>query len=51
MRIRFSNPFLAIIGSIFGIISFFTHSIGPSFLFGVCFGMIYLNYREEKNGK
>jgi len=49
MKIRFTNPFLASLGTIFYIISWYTTSLVPSFLFGVCFGMIYLNYRDEKN--
>jgi hypothetical protein len=51
MKIRFSNPFLAILGTIFYIISWFTNSLGPSFMFGLCFGMIYLNYKDEKNNR
>jgi len=47
--IRLSNPFLAFLGTFFYIWSWFTTSLMPSFLFGVCFGLIYLNYRDEKN--
>jgi len=50
MRIRFKNPFLATVGSIFGIIDFFYPSLFCSFMFGVCFGLILRNYLEERNG-
>jgi len=48
-RIRFKDEFLFIIGISFGIISFFTDSIGPSFIFGACLGFLYLNHKDRKN--
>jgi len=50
MRIRFTNPFLAIIGSILGILNFFYPTFLGLFMFGWCFGMIWLNYKDDKNG-
>jgi len=52
--IRVSNNILLILGVIFFLIGREIGGIFPSFMFGLCFGMIYLNYREDKknsNGK
>tara|TARA_R110001592_G_scaffold60826_3_gene185441 strand:+ start:1369 stop:1530 length:162 start_codon:yes stop_codon:yes gene_type:complete len=52
--IRISNNFLAVLGIIFFLIGRQTGEIYPSFMFGLCFGMIYLNYKRDKkenNGK
>jgi len=52
MKIRFTNPFLALCGSFFAFLSMLGYQpLIHSFLFGACFGMIYLNYKEEKNGR
>ena len=48
MRIRFSNGFLFFCGTTTGIINLFYPSIFGSFVFGGCFGLIYLNYKERK---
>jgi len=49
MRIRFKNPFLAIVGTIFGLIDAFYPSLFCSFMFGVCFGFIFFElYRRKK---
>lgn len=52
--IRFRDPFLFITGIGFGIISFFTTSLVPEFIFGACFGFMILNQRDRikarKNG-
>jgi hypothetical protein len=54
MKIRFKDEFLFITGIGFGILSFFTNSIFPSFMFGVCLGFMTLNRidkkKEEQNG-
>lgn len=54
MKIRFKDEFLFITGIGFGILSFFTNSIFPSFMFGACFGFMILNRidkkKEEQNG-
>jgi hypothetical protein len=42
--IRISNPLLAALGIAF----WYTDSILGSFLFGLCFGQIYLNYKRDK---
>jgi hypothetical protein len=42
--IRIPNPLLAILGVAFWL----TDSILGSFLFGLCFGQIYVNYRMDK---
>jgi len=51
MKVSFTNPALAFFGSIFAILSFV--GIGgllSSFLFGACFGQIFLNFsRDNKN--
>jgi len=49
MEIRFKNWFLLLMGTIFYAWSWFTTSLVPSFMFGVCFGLIYLNYKDEKD--
>jgi len=49
MRIRFENRFLFSLGVIFYGISWFTTSLLPSFACGVCFGFIFLNWKDEKN--
>lgn len=53
VRVRFTNPFLATVGTALGIGSaFLDGGIITSFGFGLCFGLIFLNYLEEKrNGK
>jgi len=51
MKNSFSNPALALSGAVFAILSFV--GIGgllSSFLFGACFGQIFLNlFRDQKN--
>ena len=47
MKIRFKNPFLAICGTGFFFIGYFTGSLISYFMFGWCFGMIYLNYKDD----
>jgi len=51
--IRFSNPFLAVLGIGFWLLSNYTNSLVSSFMFGVCFGFIYHNYKldKEENNK
>jgi hypothetical protein len=46
--IRVSNNFLMVLGIIFFLIGRETGEILPSFMFGLCFGMIYLNYKRDK---
>jgi hypothetical protein len=49
MRIRFTNPFLAFCGLFWSIWNMATGgSIFTYFMFGVCFGLIYLNYQDDK---
>ena len=52
--IRFKDPFLFITGMGFGIPSFFTTSMLPSFMFGACFGFMIVNHidriKARKNG-
>ena len=49
MRVRFTNPFLFSVGSALGIGSIFiTNSVIAAFGCGICFGLILLNYLEEK---
>ena len=56
MKIRFTDPFLFYTGISCGVFSFFLPdgpSLITSFIFGGCFGLLYLNRRErnkEKNG-
>ncbi len=54
MKIRFKDEFLFITGIGFGILSFFTNSLFPYFMFGTCFGFMTLNRmdkkKEEQNG-
>ncbi len=54
MKIRFKDEFLFITGIGCGILSFFTESLFPSFMFGACFGFMILNRmdkkKEEQNG-
>jgi hypothetical protein len=47
VMIRFQDPFLFITGISFGIISFFTTSLFPSFMFGMCFGFMILNHMDR----
>jgi len=52
--IRVSNNILLTLGIIFFLIGREIGGLFPSFMFGLCFGMIYLNYKEDKkinNGK
>tara|TARA_R110000803_G_scaffold22164_8_gene55313 strand:+ start:2513 stop:2674 length:162 start_codon:yes stop_codon:yes gene_type:complete len=52
--IRINNIFLMVLGGIFFLIGRENGGIYPSFMFGLCFGIIYLNYKrdkKEKNGK
>jgi hypothetical protein len=49
MKVRLTNPFLAICGIALSIFNMFIGgSIFTYFLFGACFGLIFLNYRERK---
>ena len=41
---RIPNPILAVLGIAF----YLTDSILGSFLFGLCFGQIYVNYKMDK---
>ena len=50
MKIRFTDPFLFITGIGFGILALFTDNLFPSLVFGMCFGGLYLNEKERKNG-
>lgn len=54
MKIRFKDEFLFITGIGNGILSFFTESAFPAFMFGACFGFMILNRidkkKEEQNG-
>ena len=50
-QIRFKDEFLFITGIGFGILSFFTTSEGPSFIFGVCLGFMILNANDRKKAK
>jgi|TARA_B110000977_G_C10940083_1_gene440520 hypothetical protein len=43
-----SNNFLIILGVIFFLIGRETGGVFPSFMFGLCFGIIYLNYKRDK---
>jgi len=43
-----SNSFLIILGVIFFLIGRETGGLFPSFMFGLCFGIIYLNYKRDK---
>jgi len=48
-KMTYNNRFLILMAVIFYTISWFTTSWVPSFLWGLCFGFIYLNYKDEKN--
>lgn len=52
MKIRFRDEFLVITGIGFGILSFFTDSLFPSFMLSTCFGFMIINHidriRERK---
>jgi len=51
---KISNHFLFVLGIIFFLIGRENGESYPSFMFGLCFGMIYLNYKRDKkenNGK
>ena len=50
-QIRFKDEFLFITGIGFGIISFFTTSLAPEFIFGACFGFMIINQRDRKKAK
>jgi hypothetical protein len=49
--IRFSNGFLLVMGISFAIANMVSPSLFKSFCFGSCFGLIFLNLREEKSEK
>ena len=53
LRVRFTNPFLASVGTALGIGAVFLNGgFLTNFGFGLCFGLIALNYLEDKkNGK
>lgn len=51
MRIEFSNGFLLFMGTVFGLINVWWPSIFLSFMFGLCFGQIYLNIKRNKDKK
>ena len=52
LRVRFTNPFLFTVGTALGIgMTFFDGGFLTIFGFGLCFGLIGLNYIEEKNRK
>lgn len=42
--VRIPNPLLLIVAIIF----WFTDTIIGSFIFGLCFGQIYVNYKRDK---
>jgi hypothetical protein len=46
--IRFNNGFLLVMGVTFAIVNMISPSLFKSFCFGSCFGLIFLNLREEK---
>ena len=49
MKVRLTNPFLAICGIALSIFNMFIGgSIFTYFMFGACFGLIYLNYQDDK---
>jgi len=52
MKIRLTNPFLFVVGTALLLGTIFIHK-NPfvAFLGGGCFGLIFLNYKEEKNNK
>ena len=47
MKIRFKDEFLFITGIGFGILSFFSNSLFPHFMFGACFGFMILNKLDK----
>jgi len=49
MNIKFSNPFLFFLTTLFYLWSWFTTSLFPSFMCGICFGLIFQNGIDEKN--
>jgi len=52
--IRVSNNILCALGVIFFLIGRENGGLLPSFMCGLCFGLIYLNYKQDKkeiNGK
>jgi hypothetical protein len=52
LRVRFTNPFLFTVGTALGLGNFFFGGgFITSFCFGLCFGLIALNYIEEKQRK
>jgi hypothetical protein len=51
MRVRFQDPFLFITGIGFGVLSIFTDELFSPFMFGLCFGGLYLNHKARKNGE
>lgn len=50
-RIRFRDEFLFITGIGFAILSFFTTSVFPEFMFGICGGFMLLNRMDGKKDK
>jgi len=47
--IKFSNPYLAFWGTCWALYNiFFGGNIFTYFMFGVCFGLIYQNYKDDK---
>lgn len=46
-QIRFRDEFLFITGMGFGILTFFTNSLFPYFMFGACFGFMIINQRDR----
>lgn len=50
MNIKFSNRFLFFFGVLFAIMNLISPNVILSFLFGVCFGFIFLNFNSKKLG-
>jgi hypothetical protein len=50
-QIRFRDEFLFITGMGFGILTFFTDSLFPYFMFGACFGFMIINQRDRKRNE
>lgn len=52
LRVRFTNPFLATVGTALGIgATFLDGGFITNFGFGLCFGLIAVNFIEEKQRK
>ena len=47
MKVRFTNQFLLTMGITFGTLNVFFPSLFLSFMFGTCFGAIWLNFYEK----